>query len=254
MINCVRWEPLIAAALLAGCTGASSQVQETPSHHEQAVQVIRDRENDLASVRSEIAVARIAMAKQDAEVQELRATVQRLRQENSEAQQALMAYRRDAEEKREAANIIQTEQDKDGQTKHAQQLAALDGTVTSLRERLELLTHELARTTVTDEVKTKQSRSLQPKDSDTRKSSEKARLVPSVMREAGSSTEVGRGMVQTISSEEPSQPRQVTVMAGDTLWRIAQRHKTTVEQLRQTNKLERDAVSAGMVLTIPPSH
>ena len=41
------------------------------------------------------------------------------------------------------------------------------------------------------------------------------------------------------------------VRAGDSLWTIAQRHGTTVEELRSLNKLRSSRIFAGQVLEVP---
>ncbi|MDR1190338.1 MAG: LysM peptidoglycan-binding domain-containing protein [Verrucomicrobiales bacterium] len=42
-----------------------------------------------------------------------------------------------------------------------------------------------------------------------------------------------------------------TVVSGDSLWKIARQHNTTVEKLRQANNLEGDLIQPGQVLVIP---
>jgi Tfp pilus assembly protein FimV len=41
------------------------------------------------------------------------------------------------------------------------------------------------------------------------------------------------------------------VRAGDSLWTIARRHRTTVDQLRALNELEGSRIYAGQVLDVP---
>ncbi len=45
---------------------------------------------------------------------------------------------------------------------------------------------------------------------------------------------------------------QYTVVAGDSLWEIARRNKTTVEALKATNNLKDNTIRVGQVLKIPP--
>lgn len=52
-------------------------------------------------------------------------------------------------------------------------------------------------------------------------------------------------------SEELAQPRRYRVRPGDTLWRIARRHGTSVGSLRHTNGLRSDRLRPGQVLTVP---
>ncbi|KZZ84045.1 MULTISPECIES: LysM peptidoglycan-binding domain-containing protein [Bacillaceae] len=44
-----------------------------------------------------------------------------------------------------------------------------------------------------------------------------------------------------------------TVKSGDTLWKIAQKHKVTVNQIKSWNKLKTDVIKANQKLTISPS-
>ncbi len=45
--------------------------------------------------------------------------------------------------------------------------------------------------------------------------------------------------------------REYTVQDGDTLWKIARQHKVTVDELIQSNGMEKDRLVPGMVLRIP---
>ncbi|MCD8156615.1 MAG: DUF3794 domain-containing protein, partial [Clostridiales bacterium] len=52
--------------------------------------------------------------------------------------------------------------------------------------------------------------------------------------------------------ERSAQPSMVglTLTAKDTLWDIAKRYHTTIEQIRKTNRLESDTAAAGMKLLV----
>jgi len=45
-----------------------------------------------------------------------------------------------------------------------------------------------------------------------------------------------------------------TVRSGDSLWTIARRHQTTVDDLRQANGLRGSKIYAGQVLEVPANH
>ena len=54
-------------------------------------------------------------------------------------------------------------------------------------------------------------------------------------------------------TKRTSKPAQVTVKAGDTLWRIAKRHNLSVVQLKTWNKLkDADRLSIGQTLRLKP--
>lgn len=44
------------------------------------------------------------------------------------------------------------------------------------------------------------------------------------------------------------------VMDGDTLWRIAQRHNTTIEQVKRENGLRSSRIYPGQILQVPSAH
>ncbi|MBU00590.1 MAG: hypothetical protein CME14_04730 [Gemmatimonadetes bacterium] len=45
-----------------------------------------------------------------------------------------------------------------------------------------------------------------------------------------------------------------TVRSGDSLWTIARRHQTTVNELRQVNGLQGSTIYAGQILEVPANH
>lgn len=55
------------------------------------------------------------------------------------------------------------------------------------------------------------------------------------------------------TTSTPENSHMYTVKAGDTLWSIAKRYNTTVEELMKLNNLNNDLLSIGKVLIIPPT-
>ncbi|MEE8137454.1 MAG: DUF5715 family protein [Thermoanaerobaculia bacterium] len=56
------------------------------------------------------------------------------------------------------------------------------------------------------------------------------------------------------SADEPLiSPDRYIVTRGDTIWKIAARHKTTVESLKRANGLRSSRIYPGQVLKLPPS-
>lgn len=64
---------------------------------------------------------------------------------------------------------------------------------------------------------------------------------------------VSRGKATRVAEAAPLDAAQVAykVRAGDSLWTIAQRHGTSVEELRSLNKLRSSRIFAGQVLEVP---
>lgn len=54
-----------------------------------------------------------------------------------------------------------------------------------------------------------------------------------------------------IPAATPSRHTTITVQPGDTLWGLARRYGTTVEELQRLNGLEGDTIRAGMTLRLP---
>jgi chromosome segregation ATPase len=76
-----------------------------------ATQVMQEREKELTALRSEMAATRIAAAKQEAELYELRMTVSRLRQDNNDSQQALLETKRMLESRQTELAAMKMERD-----------------------------------------------------------------------------------------------------------------------------------------------
>lgn len=56
---------------------------------------------------------------------------------------------------------------------------------------------------------------------------------------------------KSVTVENLKKTRSYTVQDGDSLWKIAKRHKISTEALRKHNKLTKDLLRPGMVLQIP---
>ncbi len=61
------------------------------------------------------------------------------------------------------------------------------------------------------------------------------------------------GIKETMPPMMPSTTNTYTVKAGDTLWNIAKRYNTTVEELMRLNNLTSDLINIGKVLIVPTS-
>lgn len=64
------------------------------------------------------------------------------------------------------------------------------------------------------------------------------------------------GYVEVLQRRTASRSAEIsyTVRSGDSLWTIARRHQTTVDDLRQVNGLRGSTIYAGQVLEVPANH
>lgn len=87
---------VLASSLgLISCTAAPSPSWvDRMEEPRRAAQMVQDRQQELAAFRADMAATRIAAAKKEAELQELRALVTSLRQENGESRQTLLEANR----------------------------------------------------------------------------------------------------------------------------------------------------------------
>jgi len=79
---------------------------------------------------------------------------------------------------------------------------------------------------------------------------------------SGSAISIGQELIIPEAEEEPTIPEQpstspsqtYTVLAGDSLYKIANRFNTTVNEIKQLNNLSTDNLSIGQVLLIPTTN
>ena len=64
------------------------------------------------------------------------------------------------------------------------------------------------------------------------------------------------GYVEVLERRTTSRTAEIsyTVRSGDSLWTIARRHRTTVNEIRQANGLRGSTIYAGQILELPGSH
>lgn len=135
---------MVAGGLLGGCV-------TVPSTNEAGMQdckiritrVIDDRDALLAAARVEIAASKIAAAKKDAELQELRKAVGDLRRENADSHHALTVMKRTVDTAQEETDRLRTERAQAEQTKQERELSELRTTVHALTERMDRLKEQV---------------------------------------------------------------------------------------------------------------
>jgi LysM repeat protein len=249
---------IIIAACLSGPAGCGSTppmpgaAMREDGHR--AVRSAQDREQDLANLRAEMAATKIAAAKKEAELQELRALVVQLRQENVEVRQAALESKRAGEAAQTEAVAVKIERDElfkktERQQADLQQLTALQDTVAALSRELSELKQivatsakSVAQVPAVNDKKVSEGKAKRPKAEEQPSASsghdgEASRVIPAMH----------------IVRDDVGLPRssRVTVQPGDTLWAIARRYQTTVEALRAVNGLPDDQVIAGKELRLP---
>ena len=216
--------------LISGCVTAHDVPLARPTDEGRyAAQLMHEREQEVAALRAEVASTRIAAAKQEADLHELRATVVQLRQENGEAHQALLEAKRALNVRETEVATVKTERDQLAQTSvhlgtTERQLTVLHDTVASLSQELAAIksTMALGKPTPADSV------ARQDRDE---------RIIPAVhiFRE----------------DAEQSKPSWITVQPGDSWWSVARTHRTTVKALRAINGRVGDHLNVGEAIRLP---
>lgn len=220
---------------------------DTIDEPRRAAWIVQDREHALATLRGDMTSIRIAAAKKEAELQELRALVTQLRQENVESRQALLDANRTSEAQRTELAILKVERNQSAQSKELQgksdqQLAVLQETVATLSQDLVQIKETIAISTaraVVHELNANERKGseLTPTRQTTERRDSSSHIVPAmhvVLEDAGGPT-----------------PSRITVQPGDSLWVLARRHHTTIQALRAANGLQGDQLVVGQELTLP---
>ena len=248
---------LLASTLgLVGCaTSPLPPRLDTIDEPRRAAWIVQDREHALATLRGDMTSIRIAAAKKEAELQELRALVTQLRQENVESRQALLDANRTSEAQRTELAILKVERNQSAQSKELQgksdqQLAVLQETVATLSQDLAQIKETIAISTaraVVHELNANERKGseLTP----TRQTTERRDSIPLHYKlTSGHMVPAVRILREDVGVPQQS---QVTVQPGDTLSGLARRHKTTVEALQAANGLQGDQLLVGQELTLP---
>jgi LysM repeat protein len=222
-----------------GCAGTSDgPIRSAADEGRRATQIMREREQELAALRADIASTRIAAAKQEAEVHELRATVAQLRQENGASHQALLEARRMIQTRDDEVVAIKVERDRFVQvaappTLSERQLTLLQDTVASLSQELaEIKSAMVLAAHKPGEPSVNQSASF-----------------------AGLTQNATDGIIPAVhimrEGADRSKPSWVTVQPGESWWSLARKYRTTVNALRAVNGRVGDHVIVGEEIRLP---
>lgn len=256
-VRLVRLPLILVVVTLA--IGGCATVQDLPIENvteeiRRAAQLMQKREKELAAFRAELASTRIAAAKQEAELHELRATVVQLRQENGESHQALLETTRRLATRETEVAAMKMERAQGAQTSsqsgiHDHQLAALQETVMSLSQELTELKSAMVlavnkstdsaqgQNDVAAKVRTDQSSTHQRTKSSVSRGDTEAGIIPAVqiLRE----------------DADRSKSSWITVQTGESWWSLARKHHTTMNALQATNGRVGDHLTVGEAIRLP---
>lgn len=219
-----------------------------------ALQLMQEREKELAALRAEMAATRIAAAKQDAELHELRTSVVQLRQENGESHQALLEAKRalDARDRELTAMKLDRESRAEASVQSSgteRHLAELHNTVASLSQELATVKAAMAQAARMSPVATERRDEPMTTAQSGRTSGRPRRTA------AALDDEVVHGIVPAVhvprEDGEPSRPSWITVQPGESWWTLARKHKTTMTALRAVNGRVGDHLRVGDALRLP---
>lgn len=231
---------------VSGCATMSDRpITSATDEGRQVTQLVQDREKELFALRAEMASTRIAAAKQEAELQELRATVVQLRQENSASHQALFEAKQTLEARQTELAALKADRNQLAQgssqsDRNDYKLATLENTVTSLSQELTELKQTLtaaAHKPVDDSARLKEDiRADATTNSFSVLRQAAQRIIPAVhvIEEGGS-----------------SKPSWITVQPGESWWSLARKHHTTMNTLRTTNGRVGDHLTVGEAIRLP---
>ncbi|MEO5955286.1 MAG: LysM peptidoglycan-binding domain-containing protein [Nitrospiraceae bacterium] len=273
-MNQVMGLSLIVVACLAlsmGCTaGRSTPWQlETTTAKVQADNLLHENDAELSVLRRDLATARIATSKQEGEAAELvRKTAllevdrAELRKMLAQAHVAVHALEHERDELKQALTQTQALHLADQNSIDPTKLGRIDAHVDikELKARMIQLTNEVAQLqqrflsmTRTTAAQPLQKSAAPPVKATTewgsRDESSPPRIVPNAAFMASSASAIRSGHAEALSP----QPGLIRVLPGDSLWKIALRHATTVEKLKHINALTTDTVQAGQRLLLPPT-
>ena len=257
--------------LSAGCSSdrSASMLLETTTARAQADALVHNAQAELAATRRDLAAARIATSKQEGEAAELRRKATSLEADRAELRKMLEQAHSDMstlqnERDELKQTLVQTQavsvvrQDSSGPTK-------LDGTdvqadIKELNARMVLLTDELAQmkqrfsnrvreTSVrTNRESSGQTVEAAP-DRVVRDKPTQPQIVPSALFLAPAEPAPRSGHASDLSSNQGL----IRVRLGDSLWKLANDHATTINELKRVNGLTTDVVQVGQRLILPSS-
>ena len=260
---------LACAQLTAGCSSerAGSKVLEPTNARAQADALVHNAQAELGIIRRDLAAARIATSKQEGEAAELRRKTTVLEADRAELRKML-------EQAHSAVNALQIERDELRQALVQTQAAGVarqdsaattkfEGTDVSadmkeLKARMATLTEELTQMKQRFPSKTHATSGRIGRESSeqaaaaspervVREESTQLRIVPSALFLGPSEPASLPGQASSLSPSKGV----IRVRPGDSLWKLAHEHATSIDELKRINGLTTDVVRPGQRLIVP---
>jgi len=282
-------------ALAAACAGqhpaansGAPPVMSYPSNSSSRVDtIIRNAKIEVANLRSDLALARIAATKKEVELDGLRKDLTQYRQRLTEVQEAKDQHQYAADRQQQELALLRTERERLLKEKSdmQQELADLpqlrealaasraaesqvQARVKELGSTLAALNEELAarsttrgkeepadeRAGIADDAVVKDTpNAVTSPVSPEEKQGEESRAKRDAYDEVDKTNKIGAVFVTALSSNKPDWVA-VTVKPHDTLWDLARTYGITVALLKQRNGLAGDVIRVGQTLLVPAKH
>lgn len=242
--------------MISGCvTTPDVPMTSATAEAGHATQMIQAREQELAAFRADMAATRIAAAKQEAELQALRATVVQLRQENRDSHQDLMEAKRMLETRETEQAAMEAERDRFAQA--SAQSGMNDRQLAALQDMVASLSRELAEVKSTMALAAYQSDdSRKPQHGESARTAQAGR--PSERQSASFSASPRDATERIIpavhifrTDADQSKPSWITVQSGQSWWSLARQYHTTMRALRAANGRIGDHLLVGEAIRLP---
>jgi predicted nucleic acid-binding Zn-ribbon protein len=261
---------LACLPLSAGCSSErlASSLLETTTAHAQVDASVHNAQAELAALRRDLAAARIATSKQEGGVAELHrkntaleADRAELRKMLEQAHSDVNALQNERDELKQALAKTQTvsvaRQESSAPTKLDE--TDLQADMKELNARMVLLTDELAQLKQRFANNVRATAVRPSHESSTRAAAALGR----VARDEPTQPRIVPSAVFLAPAEPTSRPDHasdrspqqslIRVHPGDSLWKLAHKHATTIDELKRVNGLTTDVVHAGQRLILPSS-
>ena len=259
---------LACIPLNAGCSRErlASTLLDTTTARAQADALVHDTQGELVALRRDLAAARIATSKQEGEAAELRRKTTAVEADRAELRKML-------EQAHSDVNALQNERDDLKQALAKTQTvsverpnssapAKLDETnlqadMKELNARMVLLTDELAQLKRRFANNARATAGRSSHEPSTHAAAAPGRVArdeptqPRIVPSAVFLAPVKPAPHLDRASDRPAQQSLIRVHPGDSLWKLAHEHATTIDELKRVNGLTTDVVNAGQRLILP---